>query len=136
MSINNNSIEKNTMNVVAGLSALASLATIVSGSSPLCAGRTKMETSELTSAGVVTLRDFDFIAYHDDVEDKDVSYPVCIFDEITDKFYCGGAQLNNLCSGILNGGLYEELKNTGLRLQFTMIKTRTGNSFVNFAVIG
>lgn len=137
MSVNTNpNTEKDLMAKTLGLSALASLAATVSGSSPLCAGREKMDTDELCSVGTVTLKDFDFISYHDDVEDNDVSYPVCIFDEVADKFYCGGQQLATLCSAIINGNLYEELKKTGLKLSFTKVKTRTGNSFVNFSVIG
>lgn len=136
MSVAKTSEEKNLMNKVAGYSSLASLATTVSGSSPLCVGREKMDSDELCSMGSVTLRDFDFIEYHDDVEGKDVSYPVCIFDESKTKFYCGGQQLATLCSAIINGGLYDDLKRDGLKLSFTKVKTRTGNTFMNFSVIG
>lgn len=127
---------KNLMGAIAGLSSLAQLASTVSGSSPLCVNRTKIDTDELTTNNVLTLRDFDYIEYHDDVEDNDVSYPVCIFDELPSNFYCGGAQLDNLCKAIINGGLYEELKSTGLKLQFVKVKTRSGNTFVNFSVVG
>jgi hypothetical protein len=117
-------------------SRLKAIASEVSGSSPLCVGRTKLTTEQVCSFKELTIRDFDFIKYHDKHDDKDVSYPVIIFDEIDDGFYCGGMAMNDLFVQInADPELADELRQTGLKVAFNSTKTRDGNNYTNFTVL-
>lgn len=108
----------------------------VSGTSPLTVGREKIGTDAICSYNELTLRDFDFISYVDKTTGENISYPVLIFDEIYDGFYCGGMALNDLCNAIKDDAeLYDELKNNGLKMAFTQTKTRSNNTYVNFVVL-
>lgn len=115
---------------------LKALAAEVSGTSPLTVGRNKMTTAQICSYDELTLRDFDFINYVDKSTGENVSYPVLIFDEITDGFYCGGMALNDLCTAIKEDAeLYEELKKDGLKMSFTETRTKNNQTYVNFVVL-
>lgn len=115
---------------------LKALAAEVSGTSPLTVGRNKMTTAQICSFDELTLRDFDFINYVDKSTGEQISYPVLIFDELTDGFYCGGMALNDLCSAIKEDAeLYDELKNNGLKMSFTETKTKNNQTYVNFVVL-
>ena len=115
---------------------LKALAAEVSGTSPLTVGRTKMTTAQICSFDELTLRDFDFINYVDKSTGEQISYPVLIFDEISDGFYCGGMALNDLCSAIKEDAeLYDELKNNGLKMSFTETRTKNNQTYVNFVVL-
>ena len=117
-------------------SRLKQLASEVSGSSPLCIGRSKMDSLAIASYPELTLRDYDFIQYHDKEDDKDICYPVVIFDEIEDGFYCGGQALSDLLTAVdADEELKNELKESGLKLSFTITKTKSNNTYVNFTVL-
>lgn len=117
-------------------SRLKALASEVSGSSPLCVGRNKMSTEQVCSYDSLTIRDFDFIRYHDKHDDKDVSYPIVIFDEVDDGFYCGGQALADLFAQVAaDEELADELRKTGLKVAFQSTKTRDGNNYTNFTVL-
>lgn len=115
---------------------LKALAAEVSGTSPLTVGRNKMTTAQICSYNELTLRDFDFINYIDKSTGENISYPVLIFDELVDGFYCGGMALNDLCTAIKEDAeLYEELKKDGLKMSFTETKTKNNQTYVNFVVL-
>lgn len=118
------------------VSRLKALATEVSGTSPLTIGRNKLTTEQVCGFDKLTLRDFDFIQYTDKGTEEAVSYPVLIFDEIDDGFYCGGMALSDLCSAIKEDTeLYDTLKADGLPMSFTATRTKNGNTYVNFTVL-
>ena len=118
------------------ISRLKAMATEVSGTSPLTIGRNKMTTEQVCGYDKLTLRDFDFINYTDKSTGEEVSYPVLIFDEIDDGFYCGGMALSDLCNAIKEDEeLYEALKADGLPMTFTSTRTKSGNTYVNFSVL-
>lgn len=115
---------------------LKALAAEVSGTSPLTVGRNKMTTAQICSYNELTLRDFDFINYVDKSTGENISYPVLIFDELTDGFYCGGMALNDLCTAIKEDAeLYDELKKDGLKMSFTETRTKNNQTYVNFVVL-
>lgn len=115
---------------------LKALAAEVSGTSPLTTGRNKLDTQTICSYDSLTLRDFDFISYVDKTTGESINYPVLIFDEIEDGFYCGGMALNDLCKAIKDTPeLYDELKTEGLKMAFTATKTKSNNTYVNFVVL-
>lgn len=117
-------------------SRLKQLASEVSGSSPLCIGRTKMTTEEVCAFPEVTLRDYDWISYHDKETDEDVKYPVVIFDEADTGFYCGGQALSDLLTAVdADEELKNELRNEGLRLSFAATTTKSKKTYVNFTVL-
>ena len=115
---------------------LKALAAEVSGTSPLTVGRNKMTTAQICSYNELTLRDFDFINYVDKSTGENISYPVLLFDEIPDGFYCGGMALNDLCRAIKEDAeLYDELKKDGLKMSFTETRTKNNQTYVNFVVL-
>lgn len=115
---------------------LKALAAEVSGTSPLTTGRNKVDTNTICSYDSLTLRDFDFISYVDKTTGESINYPVLIFDEIEDGFYCGGMALSDLCNAIKDDAeLYNELKTTGLKMSFTATTTKTNKTYVNFVVL-
>jgi hypothetical protein len=115
---------------------LKALAAEVSGTSPLTTGRNKVDTNTICSYDSLTLRDFDFISYVDKTTGESINYPVLIFDEIDDGFYCGGMALSDLCNAIKDDAeLYNELKTTGLKMSFTATTTKTNKTYVNFVVL-
>lgn len=118
------------------LSRLKTLATEVSGTSPLTIGRNKLTTEQVCSYDRLTLRNFDFISYVEKSTGESINYPVLIFDEIEDGFYCGGMALSDLCNAIKEDAeLYDALKTEGLPMSFTSTRTKSGNTYVNFTVL-
>lgn len=121
------------LNAIARIKALASQ---VSGTSPLTIGREKVDTKTVCSYPSLTLRDFDFIQYTDKSNNEEVKYPVLIFDEIEDGFYCGGMALGDLCRAIMEDEeLLDILHSEGLKLSFESTRTKSGNTYVNFSVL-
>lgn len=118
------------------ISKLKRVAAEVSGSSPLTIGKEKMTTEQICSYPRLTVRDFDWISYPDSKTGELVTYPVLIFDEVPDGFYCGGMALSNLCTAIkADDDLYNELKESGLPMKFEATRTKGGNTYVNFTVL-
>lgn len=112
---------------------LKELASSISGGSALMEGREKVNTEDIVGIEL-TLVDFDILKYEKD--GKEVSYPICVFKELPDKFYQGGMQLSRLCEAIASDeDLLAELKEQGLKLMFESSRTRSGNDFVNFSVL-
>lgn len=112
------------------------IAVEVSGQSELCIGRNKIDTKTICSFDSLTLREFDFINYDDKSTGEHVSYPVLIFDEIPDGFYCGGMALSDLCNALKDEPEFmAELKESGLKMSFEATRTKTGNTYVNFTVL-
>ena len=112
------------------------IAVEVSGQSELCIGRNKIDTKTICSFDSLTLREFDFINYDDKSTGEHVSYPVLIFDEIDDGFYCGGMAMSDLCNAIKEDPeLYDGLKDEGLPMSFTSTRTKNGNTYVNFTIL-
>lgn len=117
-------------------SKLKELASKVSGSSPLCVGRNKMDSQAVASYPELTLCDYDWIQYTDKETGEIVKYPVVIFSEVTDGFYCGGMALSDLLTAIdADEELKTELKTNGLKLTFSVTKTKSNNTYVNFTVL-
>lgn len=116
------------------MNALTALVNSITNSgSPLMNGRTKITTPDILGVSL-TMRDFDFVEFKDEAgEDK--TYPVIIFDELQDKFYCGGKQFSDICKGIDANGLKDMLKAEGLRVMLTMKRTKRGQSFVSVSVV-
>lgn len=112
---------------------LKELASSISGGSALMEGREKINTEDMIGIEL-TLVDFDILRYEKD--GKEVSYPICVFKELPDKFYQGGMQLSRLCEAIASDeDLLAELKEQGLKLMLESSRTRSGNDFVNFSVL-
>lgn len=117
-------------------SKLKQLASEVSGSSPLCIGRTKMTTEEVCAFPELTLRDYDWIAYDDKETGEKIKYPVVIFDEADTGFYCGGQALSDLLTAVdADEEIKNELRNEGLRISFASTTTKSKKTYVNFTVL-
>ncbi len=118
------------------LNQIKQVAVEVSGQSPLCIGRNKIDTKTVCSYDRLTLREFDFIKYDDKTTGDHIEYPVLIFDEIDDGFYCGGQALSDLCNALKdNEAFMQELKESGLAMRFESTRTKSGNTYVNFTVL-
>ena len=118
------------------LSRLKAKAAEVSGTSPLTIGRTKMSTEQVCSYSELTLREFDWIKYVDKSTGESVEYPVLIFDEAEDGFYCGGMALSDLCKAFQDDAeLRDGLKLEGLKMTFSSTRTKNGNNYVNFTIL-
>lgn len=118
------------------LNRIKQVATEVSGQSPLCIGRNKVDTKTICSYDKLTLRDFDFISYDDKSTGEHIEYPVLIFEEIDDGFYCGGQALSDLCNALKETPEFmQELRESGLAMRFESTRTKTGNTYVNFTVL-
>lgn len=106
---------------------------ITQSGSPLMNGRTKVQTPDVLGIPL-TVRDFDFVEFKDEAgEDK--TYPVIIFDEMPDKYYCGGKQFTDICKGIEANGLKTMLNDEGLRVMLTSKRTKRGQTFVSVSVV-
>lgn len=121
---------------ISALARIKALASQVSGTSPLTIGKEKLETNQICSYKELTLKDFDFIQYVDKSTGDEVKYPVVLFEEIPDGFYCGGMALGDLCSAIAEDPeLLDVLHTEGLKLSFESTRTKSGNTYVNFNVL-
>ena len=118
------------------LNKIKEIAVKVSGQSPLCVGREKIDTKQICSYPELTIIDFDFISYDDKTTGEHIEYPVIIFKEIDDGFYCGGMALNDLCHALAENEVFmSEIRESGLKLEFEATRTKTGNTYVNFTVL-
>ena len=115
------------------MSSLAQLVKEITSASPLTIGRNKMQTPDVCGV-VLTLRDFDFMQYTDD-GGRAVNYPIVIFDEMPEGYYCGGKALNDICIAIDANGLHNDLKANGLKIMLTVTQTRNNKPFVSVAVM-
>ena len=116
------------------LSNLARLVKEITSTSLLTVGRTKIDTPDVTGIEL-TLRDFDFVEYVDKTAEKTVIYPVVIFDELPESYYCGGKSLSDICTAIESNGLHDELKTNGLKIMLGVTKTKANQPFVTVTVI-
>ena len=107
--------------------------------SDLMAGREKMATDDLIDQ-TVTITDFDFATITDKGEEK--VFPILLFAEYQDRYYCGGALLNKLCVawasefdgdvGAASNALHDE---GGVQIHFSKGKTKSGNNLTNITVL-
>lgn len=107
--------------------------------SDLMAGREKMTTDDLIGQ-TVTVKEFDFAT----IKDKGVEkvFPVLIFEEYPDLYYCGGTLLMKMCSAwaaefdgdvaAASNALSDE---GGVKIRFTSGKTKSGNNLTNITVL-
>lgn len=116
------------------LSNLARLVKEITSTSVLTVGRVKIDTPDILGVEL-TIRDFDFVEYVDTSTSKPVVYPVVIFDELPESYYCGGKALSDICTAIDANGLHDELKTNGLKVMFGQTKTKSGQPFVTVTVI-
>ena len=91
------------------MSKLKEFAKGLTQGSRLMQGREKLSTEDVLGIEL-TLRDYEILGT------DERSFPVVIFDEIPDKYYCGGKVLNEICRGIDANGLRPELLADGLRI--------------------
>lgn len=118
------------------MSKLKQLAAQVSGSSPLTIGREKLTSDQVCSYDKLTIKEYDWISYPDETTGVLTEYPVLIFEEIEDGFYCGGQALRNLCKAIsADEGCLEEFKESGLPVKFTKTTTKKNQTYINFTVL-
>lgn len=108
--------------------------------SPLCTGRKKLSTIEVIDRPL-TIVAFDFATIHDRGEEK--NFPIILFSEIEDGYYCGGKLLYNLCQVWAGSGedgdletVNDELREAGgVKIKLTNSKTRDGNNLVTVEVL-
>lgn len=113
---------------------LAKLVKEITSTSILTVGRTKVDTNDIVGVEL-TMRDFDFVEYVDKTADKTVIYPVVIFDEMPESYYCGGKSLSDICTAIDANGLHDELKTNGLKVMLGVTKTKANQPFVTVTVM-
>lgn len=99
------------------------------GGSKLMNGRKKLSTDDIIGV-VLTMRDFELL----NGNDGDV-FPVIIFDEIPDGYYCGGKILSDMCTGIENGGMHNDLTVDGLRIILGRKLTRNNKQCVTVSIV-
>lgn len=116
------------------MSNLARLVKEITSTSILTLGRVKIDTPDVLGIEL-TLRDFDFVEYVDSREQKTVNYPVVVFDELPESYYCGGKALADICTAIEANGLHDELRTNGLRVMLGSTKTKANQPFVTVTVI-
>lgn len=97
--------------------------------SKLMQGRKKVSTDDVLGVEL-TMRDFEMLT-----TTEGNTFPVIIFDELPDNYYCGGKVLSDICSGIDNGGMHSELNNDGLRIILGRKLTRDRKTCVVVSVI-
>lgn len=109
------------------------VAGLTAGGSPLMNGRTKVNTADVLGIPL-TMRDFDFAEFTDEAGETK-AYPVIVFDELPDKYYCGGKQFTDICNGIKANGFIDALRADGLRVMLTARRTRRGQTFIAVNVV-
>ena len=107
--------------------------------SDLMAGREKINTDDLIGQ-TVTVVEFDFATVADKGVEK--TFPVLIFAEHPEKYYCGGTLLNKMCMawaaeydgdvGAASNALSDE---GGVKIRFSSGKTKCGNNLTNIDVL-
>lgn len=106
---------------------------LTTGGSPLMNGRTKISTPDVLGTPL-TMRDFDFAEFTDEAGETK-TYPVIIFDELPDRYYCGGKQFTDICNGIKANGFTDVLRAEGLKIMLTSRRTRRGQTFIAVNVV-
>ena len=107
--------------------------------SDLMAGREKITTEQLIGK-TVTVTEFDFATITDRGEEK--TFPILIFKELPDNYYCGGTLLAKMCAAWVaeydgdvaaaSNALADE---GGVPIRFTAGKTKSGNNLTNITVL-
>ena len=107
--------------------------------SDLMAGREKINTDDLIGQ-TVTIKEFDFATVTDKGEEK--TFPVLLFAEHPDKYYCGGTLLNKMClawaaefDGDVSAASAALSDEGGVKVKFSSGRTKTGNNITNISVI-
>lgn len=107
--------------------------------SDLMAGREKVTTDELIGK-TVTVTEFDFATITDRGEEK--TFPVLLFKELPDKYYCGGTLLAKMCmawaaeyDGDVAAASNALADEGGVQIRFTAGKTKSGNNLTNITVL-
>ena len=111
------------------MSKITEFAKGIVGGSKLMQGRKKLSTDEVLGVAL-TMRDFELLNSADGG-----TFPVIIFDEIADGYYCGGKVLSDICNGIENGGMHADLIADGLRIILDRKLTRDHKTCVTVAIL-
>ena len=111
----------------------ATVARKVTTLSPLMEGKEKIDNDDIIREYKegITVTGFDFITTDGD------TYPVLVFDEDSNKFFFGGAVMNNICQGwsaMFDGDIEkanDELSASGgVKIKFSKSKTKSGNTII------
>lgn len=107
--------------------------------SDLMAGREKINTEDLIGQ-TVTVSEFDFATVEDKGNKK--TFPVLIFAEYPNRYYCGGTLLNKMCiawaaeyDGDVAAASNDLADSGGVQIRFSAGKTKSGNNLTNIDVI-
>lgn len=107
--------------------------------SDLMAGREKITTEQLIGQ-TVTVIEFDFATITDRGEEK--TFPVLIFKEFPNHYYCGGTLLAKMCmawsaeyDGDVAAASNALADEGGVQIRFTAGKTKSGNNLTNITVL-
>ena len=108
------------------------------GGSELMLGRTQIDTQAVANycknGESLTIRDYDWQEALNKESGELQTYPICVFDELSENWYAGGVQLNDLCKAIDAAGAKDALKEEGLKVRFVITKTSNNNQFVKIEV--
>lgn len=107
--------------------------------SDLMTGREKITTEQLIGQ-TVTVTEFDFATITDRGEEK--TFPVLIFKELPNNYYCGGTLLAKMCmawvaeyDGDVAAASNALADEGGVQIRFTAGKTKSGNNLTNITVL-
>jgi hypothetical protein len=107
--------------------------------SDLMDGREKITTEQLIGQ-TVTVTEFDFATITDRGEEK--TFPVLIFKEFPNNYYCGGTLLAKMCmawaaeyDGDVASASNALADEGGVQIRFTAGKTKSGNNLTNITVL-
>ena len=111
------------------MSKIKEFAKGIIGGSKLMQGRKKLSTDDIIGV-VLTIRDFEMLNGNDGD-----TFPVIIFDEIPDGYYCGGKILSDMCAGIESGGMHGDLIADGLKIILGRKLTRNNKTCVTVSIV-
>lgn len=111
------------------MSKLTSFAKGITSGSRLMQGRTKIPTDGVLGIEL-TIRDYDIVKNNDGT-----TFPVIVFDELPENYYCGGKILNEIINGIDANGLRPDLLTDGLRVILGRKVTRDHKMCVTVTVL-
>lgn len=107
--------------------------------SDLMVGREKIATEQLIGQ-TVTVTEFDFATITD--RGKEKTFPVIIFKELPDHYYCGGTLLAKMCmawaaeyDGDVAAASNALADEGGVQIRFTAGKTKSGDNLTNITVL-
>lgn len=107
--------------------------------SDLMAGREKVTTDDLIGQ-TVTVIEFDFATIKDKGEEK--VFPVLLFKERPNEYYCGGTLLNKMCmawaaeyDGDVAAASNALCDEGGVKIRFSSGRTKNGNNLTNIEVL-